>query len=87
MRPGGLIGELVASGEAEIAIQQIPELMAVAGIDIAGPLPQALQSTSIIAAALFASTQQRAAAQALIDFLTAPAAARVYREKGLEVTR
>jgi molybdate transport system substrate-binding protein len=42
-RPGGYIGGVVASGEAEIAVQQIVELLAVPGIDIVGPLPEAIQ--------------------------------------------
>lgn len=83
-RPGGLIGELVAKGEAEIAVQQIPELMAVEGIDLAGPLPREVQSVSVISAGVFADARQPQAAQALLDFLSTPAAARVYKTKGLE---
>ena len=83
-RPGGLVGELVVSGEAEIALQQIPELMAVPGIDVVGPFPAELQKISVTTAGIFAASRQSEAAQALLDFLTAPAAARVFRAKGLE---
>ena len=38
-QPGGLVGELVAAGKAELAVQQIPELMAVPGVELVGPLP------------------------------------------------
>ena len=81
---GGLIGELVVRGEAELAIQQIPELMAVPGIELVGPLPQELQSISVVTAGIFAGTQHAAAAKALLDFLATPAAMRVFRAKGLE---
>ena len=84
--PGGLIGELVVRGEAEIAIQQIPELMAVAGIELVGPLPQELQAISVVTAGVFAGSKQAAAAQAALDYLSTPAAARVFRAKGLEPT-
>ena len=83
-QPGGLIGELVAAGKAEIAIQQIPELMAVAGIELVGPLPAEIQLVTVSSAGIFAGTQQAGAAQSFIEYLTAPAAARVMKANGFE---
>jgi molybdate transport system substrate-binding protein len=83
-RAGGLIGELVASGEADLAVQQIPELMAVPGIELVGPLPQALQVNSVLAAGVFAASKQPEAAQALIEFLATPDSVRVFKAKGFE---
>jgi len=83
-RPGGLIGEIVAARKAELAVQQIPELMAVPGIELVGPLPEAIQMTTVSAAGIFASAREPAAAQALLDFLTSPASARVFKARGLE---
>ena len=83
-RPGGLIGELVAARKAELAIQQIPELMAVPGIELAGPLPREIQVTTVSVAGIFAASSQPDAAKALLDFLTTPAAARVMKAKGME---
>ncbi|MEK7877272.1 MAG: substrate-binding domain-containing protein [Pseudomonadota bacterium] len=83
-RPGGLIGELVASGEAELAVQQIPELMAVAGIEVVGPLPPEVQLTTTVTAAVFANAAQADAARAFLAFLSTPAAARVFKAHGLE---
>ena len=83
-RPGGLIGKLVASGEAELAVQQIPELMAVAGIDLVGPLPHELQLTSTVTAAVFADARQPEVARAFLAFLSTPAAARVFKAHGLD---
>ena len=81
---GGLIGTLVVKGEAELAIQQIPELMAVPGLEVVGPLPQELQSISVVTIGIFAGAKEGTGAQALIDFLALPASARVFRAKGLE---
>ncbi len=83
-RAGGLIGELVASGEAELAVQQIPELMAVPGIELLGPLPQELQIISVLSAGIFAASKEPQAAQALIDFLATPESVRVFKAKGFE---
>jgi molybdate transport system substrate-binding protein len=83
-QPGGLIGELVAAGKAEMAIQQIPELLAVPGIELVDPLPAEIQLVTVTSAGIFAGTQQAQAAQSLIDFLSAPAAMRVMQARGLE---
>ena len=83
-RPGGYIGSVVASGEAEVAVQQIVELKAVPGIDIVGPLPDEIQQVIETAAGIFSSSSQPDAAEELIRFLLSPAAAGVFREVGLE---
>jgi molybdate transport system substrate-binding protein len=83
-QPGGLVGEILARGEAELAVQQIPELLAVPGLDFVGPLPAELQITSVVSAALFSRAAQPEAARALLEFLSSPAAARAYKASGLE---
>jgi len=83
-QPGGLVGELVAAGKAEVAIQQIPELLAVPGIELVGPLPAEIQLVTVSSAGVFAGTKEAQAAESLIDFLSTPAAARIMKAKGLE---
>ena len=83
-QPGGLIGELVAAGKAEIAIQQVPELRAVPGIELVGPLPEDIQLVTVTSAGIFAGTKQAKAAQDFIDFLSTPAVMRVMQSRGLE---
>jgi len=83
-QPGGLIGELAAAGTAELAVQQIPELMAVHGIDLVGPLPKEIQQTTVSSAGIFAGSKEPAAAKALLDFLTTPAAMQVFKANGME---
>jgi molybdate transport system substrate-binding protein len=80
----GLAGLVVLRGEAEIGIQQMAELMAVAGIDIVGPLPRELQSVTPFVAGVSTAASDPAAAKALIAFLTTPEAKRVIKAKGLE---
>jgi len=83
-RPGGLIGELVVAGEAELAVQQIPELLAVPGIALVGPLPEALQSISVVSAALFAEATEPDTARAFVEFLRTPEAVEMLRAKGMD---
>ena len=77
-------GGVVARGEAEIAFQQVSELLPVPGIDFVGPLPADIQQVTVFSAGLHAAAKQPAAARALVKFLTAPAAAAVIRKKGME---
>lgn len=81
---GGHVAELVAKGEAELAVQMISELRGVPGADYVGPLPGDLQMFTVFSAGLFPGAKQAEAAQALIRFLTTPEAARVYQSNGME---
>jgi molybdate transport system substrate-binding protein len=83
-QPGGLIGELVAARKAELAVQQIPELMAVPGIELVGPLPAEIQQTTVSSGGIFTAAREPRAAQALLDFLTTPASAKVFKARGHE---
>ena len=83
-QPGGLVAELVVKGSAEMAVQQIPEILAVPGVDYAGPLPAEIQSISVSAGGVFVRPPQRKLAQALLDFLQSAEAGRVFKARGLE---
>lgn len=81
---GGAVAELVARGEAELAVQQISELLPVKGADYVGPFPPELQNYTAFTAALGPATKEPAAAKALIEFLTAPSTVSVIKAKGME---
>ena len=80
----GFTGELAASGEVEIAVQQTSELFPVAGIDIVGPLPAALQKMTVFTAGVFAASPRVEAAKAVVSFLSSPQAVQLICSKGLE---
>lgn len=82
-RPGGLLAELLVSGEAELAIQHVPELMAVKGIEVVGPFPPGLEFSNVLAAGIFTNASEPAAAQVLLDFLTTPTSAQRFKAEGL----
>jgi molybdate transport system substrate-binding protein len=84
--PSGRIAELVARGEAEIAVQQIPELLPVKGVQYVGPLPAELQLYTVFAAGVGSAAKDRAAAKAFVDALVTPSAAALFNLKGLEPT-
>jgi molybdate transport system substrate-binding protein len=80
----GEVGLMVADGEAEMGVAQIQGLMAVAGIELVGPLPGDLQDTIVFMAAIMASAEQTEGGKALIDFLRTPEAVAVIKAKGME---
>jgi molybdate transport system substrate-binding protein len=82
--PAGLIGNFLVRKEVEIGIQQVPELMAVPGIDIVGPLPPGIQSVSLFSAGLSTAAKEPEGGRALIKFLASAAAAKVMRDKGMD---
>jgi molybdate transport system substrate-binding protein len=80
----GSAAQACADGEVDIAIQQISELMPVAGLEIVGPLPSELQKVTIFSAGIGTSTSQRAAAEKFIGFIKSGERASVLRTHGLE---
>jgi len=80
----GTVGEALARGEAEIAMQQISELLPVAGIKVIAPLPAAVQLVTIFSAGIFAAAAEPRAARMLVEQLTTNAARPLYTAKGLE---
>lgn len=80
----GLAGVLVASGNAEMVIQPIQELVVVAGIDVVGPLPEELQDTVTYQAAIMPNASDNEPLNALINYLRTPEAIAVIKAMGME---
>ena len=71
---GGQVAEAVASGEIELAIHQISEILPVKGVRFAGPLPSELQKFTIYVAARVLSSKAGGTAARFIEHLTSSAA-------------
>jgi molybdate transport system substrate-binding protein len=76
--------EVVARGEADMVVVVATRMVGVPGIDVAGPIPEALQTKIGFAAGLSAATKQPDMARALIAFLSAPSAAATLKANGIE---
>ena len=81
---GGFVGKLLVSGEVDIAVQQLSELMSVSGTEVVGPLPGDLQSVTVYMTAIPISSKEPDAAKALVSFLRSPEALAVMKAKGVE---
>jgi molybdate transport system substrate-binding protein len=82
--PGAQAADVVAKGEAEIGIGQASEIVPVSGAQLVGPLPGELGSVTEFTAGIGAGSKASEAAKSLILFLTGPAAAPVFKSKGLQ---
>jgi molybdate transport system substrate-binding protein len=78
-----VVGEAVARGDAELAIQQMPELVGISGLDVVGELPAELQQVTVFSAAVVATTSDEAGARRLIACLVSAHAAAAIRAKGM----
>jgi molybdate transport system substrate-binding protein len=81
---GVFVGSHVATGEAEIGVQQVSEMSHYPGVDYVGPLPADIQEITVFASGIQAGAKEVDAAKAWVKFLTAPAAAPAFKARGLE---
>lgn len=83
--PAGVpVAQLVAQGDVELGFQQLSELLHVAGIAIAGPMPQSAQIVTVFSGAVCAASSQPEATRELLAFLASPAAAEAKRAQGMD---
>jgi molybdate transport system substrate-binding protein len=81
--PDGRVSVLVSSGEAEIGLQLVSELMSNPEVEVIGMLPAELQLIATISAGIATAAKQPEPAKAFVRHLAAPAAMTVYKAKGL----
>jgi molybdate transport system substrate-binding protein len=86
--PGVPVGMLVARGEVELGFQQLSELLHVEGISVVGPLPPAIQITTVFSAAIHASVPAGSAqfqrVSAMLAWMRSPEAAAAKQRQGME---
>ncbi|WP_418121347.1 substrate-binding domain-containing protein [Variovorax sp. 160MFSha2.1] len=78
------VGSVVARGDAALGLQQVSELLPIAGIDYIGPLPAEVQRVTVFSAGVATGSKQPDAARQLIRYLNSPAAAPTIAKTGLE---
>ena len=84
LKRGGYVADLLVSGDAELGIHQISEIVPVKSVTLVGPLPVEIQNYTVYGGALSAAAKDAAAARAFLDLLAGPAAAAIFREKGMD---
>jgi molybdate transport system substrate-binding protein len=80
----GFTAERLLTGEADLAVQQVSELKAVPGIEIAGRFPAGAQTFITLCAAAFTEAAEPDVARAFLGTLRSEGAVAAYAESGLE---
>jgi molybdate transport system substrate-binding protein len=83
---GGESVDLVAAGEAELALGNTPVFVAKPGVELVGPIPTELYDTKDFAfkVGIGANAKESGAAKVLIEYLLSPGASRVWKARGVE---
>jgi molybdate transport system substrate-binding protein len=82
---GRPVGAAIASGEAEIGLQQVAELRPVTGVDQFAELPPELQKQIPYSAGIAAKAKDPTTARALVSFLRSQPALDVLKRKGMDL--
>jgi molybdate transport system substrate-binding protein len=82
--PGGRVMEPIASGDADITVITVPNIVGVPGVALAGLLPAELQSYTVFAAGIGAHAKEVDGAKELIRYLIAPEATAIFEANGME---
>ena len=77
---------MTAKGEAEIGVTFLSE-MGDPGVDIVGPLPSSVSTPTTLVGFVSAHAKDPAAAKSLLDYLSSPGAAAVYKAHGMQPGR
>ena len=80
---GGSAADKVASGEAELAVQNVSELQGVAGVTLVGAFPAEYQNYVLYVAGIPVGTPRLEDAEAFLRHLTAADAAAIWRAAGI----
>lgn len=83
LQSSGYSAERVVSGEADIALQNISELMAVDGVTVVGYLPDEIQTFTTYVAGVAAQSEHKDEAAAFIAYLTRNEADDLWLEAGI----
>jgi len=83
-KSGAAVAECVASGEAEIGITLIPEIVPIEGARVIGKLPPALADDTVYTAAVSAQSNAAAEARAFVAALARPDTRDIWRAAGFE---
>lgn len=84
---GAQSAAILATKEANIAIQPSSELVNIPGIDYVGPLPSNIQLIQTFAAAIIKNAAHPDAAKKLTEYLSSPNAAGPIQNSGMDVVR
>ncbi len=85
--PGGLVAERLLTDQADIAIHQISEILAVPGAVLVGPIPAEIQNYTTYSGGLSAKSSNLEAAQAFLAALKSDSTQAILKQRGMEAAK
>lgn len=82
--PAGFTAQRLLTGECDLAVQQISELMSVEGVEVVGPFPDEFQVATDFSVAIFTEAKAPDLAARFIAHLSTSQAAEAYHNGGLK---
>ena len=73
----------LAKGDVDIGLTFVSEIITEPGVELVGPLPDSISAPTRLVGFVGAHANDPAAAKELLDYLSSPDAAKVYRERGM----
>ena len=81
---GDEVSQAVSSGEAELGVLPLSEILSVPGVELAGSFPADVQDYSVMVAGIGTGAPHAASARALVEFLMSPSVLPVVEKRGME---
>jgi molybdate transport system substrate-binding protein len=75
---------LLAKGDVDIGLTFISEIITEPGVEVVGPLPRDISTPTVLVGFVSTQAKEPEAAKALLEYLSGPEAAKVYKERGME---
>jgi len=74
---------MLAKGDVDIGLTFVSEIITEPGVEVVGPLPEAISNPTRLSGFVGTHSKDPAAAKQLLDYLSSADAAKVYRERGM----
>jgi molybdate transport system substrate-binding protein len=84
LKQGGAVADYIESGEADLGIHQISEIVPHKGVTLVGPLPAEIQNYTVYAAGIGADSKHADAAKAVIAAFSGSPAQALFKSKGMD---
>lgn len=75
--------KMLADGEVDIGLTFTSEIITEKGVEIVGPLPESISEPTRLSGFVSTKAKDPAAAKQLLEYISGPEAAKVYKERGM----
>lgn len=80
----GYVADIVASGDAELAVHLVSEILPVKGAELLGPFPPELQKYIVLTGAVATKAKEAKAASDFVRYFKSPIAVSITKKKGMD---